>query len=105
MTYRRRHFSRPQLEPVFDLIFFDRTNPRSVAFQFHIIQAEIAQFSGDPEYGLLPKIREDLRVLDQRFEVHTAPDADELEALFASLEVFSDLLTQHYFSHSVRRVY
>ena len=105
MTYRRRHFSRPRLEPVFDLIFFDRTNPRSVAFQVHIVQTEIARFPGEPDFGLLPKIREHLNELDQRFENPTAPDAGELGCLFDSLEVFSDLLTQHYFSHSVRRVY
>ncbi len=105
MTYRRRHFSRPELNPVFDLIFFDRTNPRSVAFQIQIIMTEITRFTGDPEFGLLPKIREHLAGLDGRFENPKAPDAHELEALGESLEVFSDLLTQHYFSHSVRRVY
>ncbi len=105
MTYRRRHFSRPRLQPVFDLIFFDRANPRSVAFQIHIILAEIARFAGDPDFGLLPKIREHLNDLDQRFENPAIPDVQELESLFSSLEVFSDLLTQHYFSHSVRRVY
>jgi len=105
MTYRRRHFSRPQLDAVTDLIFFDRTNPRSVAFQFHIIRTEIVQFAGDPEFGLLPSIREHLLKMDQRFDDPNVPDAPELKEMFSSLEIFSDLLTQHYFSHSVRRVY
>jgi len=105
MTYRRRHFSAPRLDAVMDLTFFDRSNPRAVAFQIHILKIEIAHFAGDPEFGLLPKIREHLWVMDRRFENPQAPDSAELEALGEALEVFSDLLTQHYFSHSVRRVY
>jgi uncharacterized alpha-E superfamily protein len=105
MTYRRRHFSRPRLDAVIDLIFFDATNPRSVAYQIGILDHEITHFPGDPEFGLLPKIREHLMELDQRFANHAAPDAAELESLFSRLEVFADMLTQHYFSHSVRRVY
>ena len=58
-----------------------------------------------PEFGLLPKIREHLTEMDHRFDNPKAPDAPELKEMFSSLEVFSDLLTQHYFSHSVRRVY
>ena len=37
MTCRRRHFSWPRLNAVIDLIFFDPTNPRSVAYQLHVI--------------------------------------------------------------------
>ncbi|MES2657835.1 MAG: circularly permuted type 2 ATP-grasp protein [Verrucomicrobiota bacterium] len=105
MTYRRRHFSRPRLDAVIDLIFFDATNPRSVAYQIGILDREITRFPGDPEFGLLPKIREHLQGLDDRFLNPSAPDAVELEGLFSRLEVFADMLTQHYFSHSVRRVY
>ena len=88
-----------------DLIFFDATNPRSVAYQIGILDQEVTRFPGDPEFGLLPKIREHLTALDERFSNHAAPDAAELESLFTRLEVFADMLTQHYFSHSVRRVY
>jgi uncharacterized circularly permuted ATP-grasp superfamily protein/uncharacterized alpha-E superfamily protein len=105
MTYRRRHFSRPRLDAVIDLIFFDRTNPRSVAYQLSIIGQELPRFTGDPEFGLLPRIREHLLELENRFENPSAPDEVVLEALSDSLEIFSDMLTQHYFSHSVRRVY
>ncbi len=105
MTYRRRHFSRPEIKPVMELIFFDRTNPRSVAFQTHIIKREIPQFAGDPEAGLMPQICQHLDAIEQRFARPEIPQPKELETLFESLEVISDLLTQHYFSHSVRRVY
>ncbi len=105
MTYRRRHFSRPQLDGVIDLIFFDPINPRSVAYQFSIIDREITCFSGDPDFGLLPKIREYLHALGQRFSNPSAPSVIEFDSMFGALETFADMLTQHYFSHSVRRVY
>ncbi len=102
MTYRRRHFSRPQLGGVIDLIFHDPTNPRSTAYQIAVLDQEIARFAGDPEYGLLPKIREHLLAQEQRFN---DPDLPDFDAFSHSLETFADMLTQHYFSHSVRRVY
>ncbi len=105
MTYRRRHFSRPRLDAVIDLIFFDASNPRSVAYQIGILDHEITRFSGDPEFGLLPKIREHLAELDQRLTRTKAPDEAEFTEISTALEVFADMLTQHYFSHSVRRVY
>jgi uncharacterized circularly permuted ATP-grasp superfamily protein/uncharacterized alpha-E superfamily protein len=105
MTYRRRHFSRPRLGAVIDLIFFDATNPRSVAYQFSVLDREITRFSGDPDFGPLPKIREHLQELEKRFANPQTPDGAEFDRIFTSLEVFADMITQHYFSHSVRRVY
>ncbi len=105
MTYRRRHFSRPQLDAVIELIFYDATNPRSVAYQIGILDREINRFPGNPEFGLFPKIKEHLRELDERFANHEAPVATEFGTISKSLETFADMLTQHYFSHSVRRVY
>ncbi len=105
MTYRRRHFSRPRLDAVIDLIFFDATNPRSVAYQLHVIHAEAARFPGRQDFGLMPKIRERIEQLAARFSNTDAPDVAELETLNDSVEGLSDLLTQHFFSHSVRRVY
>ena len=105
MTYRRRHFSRPRMDGVMALIFFDHANPRSVAFQIAVINGEMGAFPGDPDFGLLPNIREHLHGLGQRFNSSAAPDAEELEALSESVEALADMLTQHYFSHSVRRVY
>ena len=105
MTYRRRHFSRPSLDGVIGLVFFDRSNPRSVAYQTRVIHAEAGRFPGRPDFGLLPKIREHARELDARFDDPLPPDAAGLDALVESIEAFSDSLTQHFFSHSVRRVY
>ncbi len=105
MTYRRRHFSRPRLDAVMDLIFFDLTNPRAVGYQFEIISQEFTRFAGDPEFGMLPEIRGHLQGLNERFVNTAPPDAAELKTLSVRLEGFADMLTQHYFSHSVRRVY
>jgi len=105
MTYRRRHFSRPRMDGVIDLIFFDRTNPRSLAYQMRVIHEESARFPGRADFGLLPQIREHARELEARFDDPRAPDAAEFDALVESIEAFSDSLTQHFFSHSVRRVY
>ncbi len=105
MTYRRRHFSKPRWDAVCGLLFSDLTNPRSVAFQIAIMKKESELFPGDPKFGLFPQIIERLSSLDEPFQNPKAQTGDELEAFGDSLEELSDLLTQHYFSHSVRRVY
>jgi uncharacterized alpha-E superfamily protein len=103
MTYRRRHFSRPRWEPVVHLLLADTTNPRSVAYQLQIIARESPFFPGTPDYGLLPRIRHRVDELAGRFQ----PNAEipPLPALSDDLSQLADWLTQHYFSHSVRRVY
>ncbi len=105
MTYRRRHFSKPQWHGVLDLIFFDPTNPRSIAFQINIIRGELDGFPGDHAAGLFPAITEAVHTLAGRIEDGTAPSSEELAALGEEFEKLSDLLTQHYFSHAARRVY
>ena len=105
MTYRRRHFSRPDWKGVVGLLFSDRTNPSSVGFQIAVLKAEAANFPGDHNFGLLPKINDQLANLDQKLDNKKIPDGVELGALGKRLAGLSDLLTQHYFSHSVRRVY
>lgn len=105
MTYRRRHFSRPRLDAVIELIFSDATNPRSIFYQIGILDREIMCFPGNFDFGLLPKIREHLLGLKNRFNDPIQPSSAEMGTISSSLELFADMLTQHYFSHSVRRVY
>jgi uncharacterized circularly permuted ATP-grasp superfamily protein/uncharacterized alpha-E superfamily protein len=105
MTYRRRHFSRPDMGGVVDLVFFDRGNPRALAYQARVIQAESGHFPGRAEYGLLPRLRAQAGALDARFDDPRRPDAAEFARLVGDFEAFSDSLTEHYFSHSVRKVY
>ena len=105
MTYRRRYFSRPEWQGVIELLFFDRTNPRSVGFQVALLRRESDSFPGDPAFGLFPRIIAEVQNLDARLADPTPPGASELEKLAYPLAHLSDLITQHYFSHSVRRVY
>lgn len=105
MTYRRRHFSKPRWDEVCGLLFMDQTNPRSVAYQIAILQRESQNFPGDPNTGLFPQIVARLALLDEPFGNPAPQTPEELEEFGMSLEDLSDLLTQHYFSHSVRRVY
>lgn len=105
MTYRRRHFSKPRWDAVSGLLFMDQTNPRSVAYQIALLQRESENFPGDPNSGLFPQIIARLALLDEPFLSPEPKTPEVLEALAQSLEELSDLVTQHYFSHSVRRVY
>lgn len=105
MTYRRRHFSSPEPASVIDLVFSDRANPRSVAYQIHVIQRETPHFPGQRDSGLLPKILGHAAELESALDLASQPGVVEFESMGDSLEIFSDLLTQHFFSHSVRRVY
>lgn len=105
MTYRRRYFSRPDWQGVVDLLFFDRSNPRSVGFQLAVLRTESDNFPGDPGFGLFPRIIAEVKDLDTRLARLAAPDGAELEKLADQLAALSDLISQHYFSHSVRRVY
>jgi uncharacterized circularly permuted ATP-grasp superfamily protein/uncharacterized alpha-E superfamily protein len=102
MTYRRCHFSWPQLDPVMRLIFFDASNPRSVAYQIGVLSHEISSFPGDPGFGLMPRIREQLQELVSRCADESIPSEDELDELSNSLAMFADMFTQHYFSPAVK---
>ena len=105
MTYRRRYFSKPDWQGVVELLFADRSNPRSVGFQIGVLHAESGRFPGDHDFGLFPKISGQLELLHRRFGDGKLPDGAELKKMRKDLEALSDLITQHYFSHSVRRVY
>jgi uncharacterized alpha-E superfamily protein len=105
MTYRRRYFSRPDWKGVVELLFFDRGNPRAVGFQIAVLCRELDNFPGDPELGLFPKIKSQMSELDARISDLTSPDAKKMDQLGEQFGSLSDLITQHYFSHSVRRVY
>jgi len=105
MTYRRRHFSNPRWEGVLELLFTDVENPRSFAYQLTILRRELVLFPGDPAHGLFPQISASLEALEVNFRSSQRPSPAHFKSLEQALEYFSDLLTQHYFSHSVRRVF
>ncbi|MFD0894420.1 circularly permuted type 2 ATP-grasp protein [Luteolibacter ambystomatis] len=107
MTYRRRHFSRPRWDSVAELLFSDPSNPRAAAAQARILSTQCETLPGDPQMGLLPRIREHVAALVQATSPSPdgIPDASGFVKRASAFEELSDLLTQHYFSHSVRRVY
>ncbi len=106
MTYRRRHFSRPRWDAVVELLMFDSTNPRGVMSQAEILSKQCEKLPGEKDFGLMPKIQEHVASLVQPPPVPMIiPDRAGFEKRADAFEHLSDLLTQHYFSHSVRRVY
>lgn len=105
MTYRRRHFSTPTMEKVTNILFADVTNPRSLSFQIEVIQREILSFPRDPNLGLMPQIQAQADQIKQLCEAEYQEEFADFDKLSEGLEQFSDLLTQHFFSHSVRRIY
>src|SRR5258706_8977386 len=52
ITYRTRYLAAPRLGPTIDLLVFDRTNPRALAFQWHAIEHSLvgvaASLGGSP---------------------------------------------------------
>lgn len=105
MTYRRRYFSKPDWKGVVELLFSDTHNPRSVAFQTDVLLAESSNFPGDLNFGLMPEIREMVAQISRWVVQEDLPNTDLLKKIGLELETLSDKLTQHYFSHSVRRVF
>jgi uncharacterized alpha-E superfamily protein len=105
MTYRRRHFSSPRLDAVVELVFADPANPRSVTYQIRVIHSEVERFPGRPDSGLMPRIRDEAAALAAGCVMPDDGSMPDFKQADGSLELFSDLLTQHFFSHSVRRVY
>jgi uncharacterized circularly permuted ATP-grasp superfamily protein/uncharacterized alpha-E superfamily protein len=43
ITYRTRYLSAPRLGPAIDLLVFDQTNPRALAFQWHAIEYSLVR--------------------------------------------------------------
>jgi uncharacterized circularly permuted ATP-grasp superfamily protein/uncharacterized alpha-E superfamily protein len=105
MTYRRRHFSAPRWEAVLDLLVHDATNPRSIARQIAVLKEETLHLPGDAAAGHLP----DLRTLTEAMEHLPSEHENKADTLFpavvSSIGVYSNRLTEHYFSHAVRRVF
>jgi uncharacterized alpha-E superfamily protein len=56
ITYRTRYLASPLLGPTIDLLVFDQTNPRALAFQWHAIEHSLvriaASLGGSPDYTL-----------------------------------------------------
>lgn len=114
MTYRRLHFARPALLPVADLLILNDDNPRSVAWQFHRLGAEISQLPANTqgvegrERTALDGLRSQLGGLNlQSLTTHPGAAPEVLTSvcthLADGLEELSTEINTHYFSHALRR--
>jgi uncharacterized circularly permuted ATP-grasp superfamily protein/uncharacterized alpha-E superfamily protein len=114
MTYRRLHFSKPRLIPVLDLLLLNEINPRSAIYQIDALRAQARQLPAEAhttgagrERALAEEIYTTIsglsfaNVAEKETEALTTVPA-HCERLLADVEAFSELLTQHYFSHATR---
>jgi len=116
MTYRRLYVSEVRPLEAIDLLLRDGSNPRSIAFQLHEV-AEHARAlphgeAAGPLSGELLISRVTARIqganLVEAGRLWLEGDAAPLTALLGEcvqgLTGFSELLTHHYFSHTVARI-
>jgi len=109
MTYRARYFTTLQTAPVLDLLMNDKLNPRSLAFQLCDL-SEHGTYLARARLGMEWPGARQRRVEDAasklidadvlNLSLHRQPLDDYLAALDHSLTVFSDALTNIYFSHA-----
>lgn len=113
MTYRSRYFTRPRLAQVIDLLLFDDTNPRSVAFQTRKLAEHAQALPGAGGHAVLPTEEYLIESLNSRLKLGNAhsligPRTDdgersELKAFLDAIEdetlQYSNALARKYFSH------
>ncbi|MBL9114066.1 MAG: circularly permuted type 2 ATP-grasp protein [Verrucomicrobiaceae bacterium] len=116
MTYRRLHFARPQLVPTAYLLLQDAANPRSVAHQLETLFAHAKALPADPGRAIQPSERErvsesmaalatlDLPAMSAKQAMALAQVPKVCDTLIQQLEALSLSITEHYFSHAIRRV-
>lgn len=108
LTYRARYLSALQAAPVVDLLLTDDTNPRSVAFQVHVLAEHLDKL---PRPGGAARSRAERRLialgaqlLTADVEEATSGDGSGLRQLVEDattlLWQFSDDLSNNWFSHA-----
>lgn len=115
MTYRRLHFARPTLAPVLDLLLLNDINPRSVAHQLLVLNRQAGQLPFIPtqDRGLPEKQQTDVLLSDlgglnlsslaQEPEKLAPMVTAHCDTLVEGLEKLSDIITEHFFSHAIRK--
>jgi uncharacterized alpha-E superfamily protein len=109
ITYRTRYLASPRLGETLDLLVFDQSNPRALAFQWHTIEFSLvrlaASLGGAPDdtldeaVGLVTGMQ--LAAVDgssARAERARQNLAEQLNALAAAAGKLSDRLSLKYFS-------
>jgi len=109
ITYRTRYLASPQLAATIDLLVFDQTNPRALAFQWQEIEYSLlriaASLGGTPDATLDAAVslvqEQQLNALDgdsTRAERARVALSEHLEGLGFSAGLLSDRLSLKYFS-------
>ena len=109
ITYRTRYLASPRLGETLDLLVFDQSNPRALAFQWHTIEYSLirlaASLGGAPEDTLDEAVAlvEGMQLSEvdgasARAERARQTLAEQLNALSAAAGRLSDRLSLKYFS-------
>jgi uncharacterized circularly permuted ATP-grasp superfamily protein/uncharacterized alpha-E superfamily protein len=109
ITYRTRYLASPQLEPTIDLLVFDHSNPRALAFQWQEIEHSLlriaASLGGTPDNALSDVVafvaEMQLAAFDgasARAERARLALAHQLANLAAAAGILSDRLSLKHFS-------
>jgi uncharacterized circularly permuted ATP-grasp superfamily protein/uncharacterized alpha-E superfamily protein len=114
MTYRRLFFDRPSWPGVLAILIRDDSNPRSLAFQVHVIEEHMAALGagGAPiarefQQAHLSALVKDIAVLEYPGPAMQPPSPAVLELLnkwAEDLAAVSDQVSNRYFSHSAPRI-
>jgi uncharacterized circularly permuted ATP-grasp superfamily protein/uncharacterized alpha-E superfamily protein len=110
ITYRTRYLAAPRLGSTIDLLVYDQTNPRALAFQWHAIEYSLvrlaASLGGIPEDTLDEAVAlvEEMQLSDIDGDSPRALRArqslaEQLQGLAAAAGIVSDRLSLKYFSH------
>jgi uncharacterized circularly permuted ATP-grasp superfamily protein/uncharacterized alpha-E superfamily protein len=110
ITYRTRYVAAPQLGAVMQLLVFDASNPRALAFQWQKIQRTLRELEQPPNPAaadeLQPAVAALLQIAGQDLEGTGADGAQRriflagrLTDLATAAQQVSDRLTMGYFSH------
>jgi uncharacterized circularly permuted ATP-grasp superfamily protein/uncharacterized alpha-E superfamily protein len=114
LTYRRRYMTHLEPHAVADLLLADETNPRSVAFQFALIDLHFAALPRDISHPdrnidqrLLLKLRTSIQLADFVELCSVPPDREReefhalLTGIMEQIAQLSEAIAQLYFSHAV----
>ena len=114
MTYRRHHLARPKLLLVLDLLMLNAANPRSLHYQLAAMHRQVlllpegssaddgARARREVETMLARTAQMDLKKLSNTAESRRHL-AEFCTWIHGQLELFSNHLTEDYFSHTMRR--
>jgi len=104
LTYRQRYVMIAALAPVIDLVMFDPSNPRSVAFQLDRIEAHLAALPNREVAGRLSPVRQIAATLATRLRTADAASigAGEIIGIENELMRLSETIASTYLTHNER---